>query len=104
MDKYEKSSKMLGNFLVNFVTKSKKLLWIIYKASIRNNKCHTTKCSCPKKLVWNFFLDTILHCRSLCKGGIYQLQCSGYSDATGQKILPLGIADLILETKTQTNN
>ena len=54
------------SFLSNFVPKSKKLLLIIHEASITNYRCHTTKCSYPKKLVWKSFLDTILQTRSLC--------------------------------------
>ena len=40
--------------------------------SISNYRCHTTKCSCPKKLVWKSFLDTILQSRSLCSGWLFK--------------------------------
>jgi hypothetical protein len=62
--------KMLDDFLVafsvaNFVPKSKKLILIVQKASI-SKRCHAMKYSCPKKLFWKSFLDTILQSRSLC--------------------------------------
>ena len=55
-------------FLANLVPKSEKLILIIQKASISNYKYHAIKCSCPKKLAWKSFLDTILQSRSLCYG------------------------------------
>ena len=44
----------------------KKNLFIIQKASISKYRCHAIRCSCPKKLFWKSFLDTILRSRSLC--------------------------------------
>ena len=55
------------NANIHVKQKVKKLLFIIQKASISNYSCHEIKCSCPKKLVWKSFLDTILQSRSLCR-------------------------------------
>ena len=66
-----KNCQILDNFLVDFlpknVQKSEKLFLIIQNASIRKYRCHAIKYSCPKKLVWKSFLDTILQSRSLCR-------------------------------------
>ena len=76
MNKTEKSSKMLGNFLVDSLPilyqKSEKLLLIIQKTSISNYRSHANKCSCPKTFFWKSFLDTILQSRSLCSGWLFK--------------------------------
>ena len=67
MEKTEKSSKLWAIFLlISWQFCTKKWKTTLLKASISNYRCHTTKCSCPIKLVWKSFLDTILQSRSLC--------------------------------------
>ena len=46
---------------------SPKLCWNYPWSCPQNCLCRKIKCSCHEKLVWNFFLDTILQSRSLWK-------------------------------------
>ena len=72
MDKTEKSSKMLGNFLDDCLpilyqkAKNEKIFWFIRKASISNYRCHTTKCL--KIFFWTLFYKPV----SLCRAGEFK--------------------------------